>query len=111
MMAYGIPKFMGGTESLTQVGGAMGYLGIHGAPLLWGFIAALIEVVGGLMILLGFLFRPAAFGLMIVMVVATLFQAHTKTDFVMNALHPLSYFGVFLGLLFKGPGKWSLQKE
>ena len=32
-------------------------------------------------------------------------------DFVANALHPLSYFGVFLGLLFSGPGKWSLQKS
>ena len=111
MIAYGIPKFMGGTESLAQVGQAMQYVGIHGAPHVWGLLAALVEVVGGLMVLLGFLFRPAAFGLMIVMVVATLYQAHTGKGFVVSALHPLSFFGVFLGLLFAGPGKWSLQKN
>jgi putative oxidoreductase len=113
MMAYGIPKFMGGMDALAQVGQAMQYVGIHGAFHVWGLLAALIEVVGGLMILLGFLFRPAAFALILVMLIATLFQGHTHQakDFVANALHPLSYMGVFMGLLFSGPGKWSLQKN
>lgn len=111
MIAYGVPKFMNGGEYLTKVGGAMGYVGIHFAPFFWGLLAAIIEVVGGFMILVGALFRPAAFGLMIVMIIATIFQAHTGKDFISTALHPLTYAGVFLGLLFKGPGKWSIQKD
>ena len=111
MIAYGVPKFMKGGETLTQIGGAMGYLGIHFAPLFWGFLSALTEVMGGFMILAGFLFRPAAAFLAFNMFVATLLLAHTNPDFVMGAMHPLSLFGIFLGLLFAGPGKWSIQKH
>ena len=117
MMAYGVPKFMHGGEYLSKVGESMGYLGLHFAPLFWGFLAALTEVMGGFMILAGFLFRPAAFFLVFTMVVATVAQAHQVVhgaegkDFVTLAMHPLSYAGIFLGLLFAGPGKWSIQKH
>lgn len=111
MIAYGVPKFMGGGTSLENVGMGIQYVGIHGGYLFWGFVAALIEVVGGFMILLGFLFRPAAFFLVLVMIVATLFQGHTQTDFVAHGLHPLSFAGIFVGLMFAGPGKWSIQKN
>lgn len=114
MIAYGVPKFMSGGEYLTKVGESMGYLGIHFAPLFWGFLAALSEVMGGFMILAGFLFRPAAAALAFTMIVATMTQMHNMTadqTFTTTALHPLSYAGVFLGLLFAGPGKWSIQKQ
>lgn len=111
IIAYGVPKFMGGSETLTAVGQGIQYIGIHGGYMFWGFLAALVEVVCGFMILLGFLFRPAAFLLTLVMIMATLFQAHNNPDFVKSALHPLSYAGVFFGLLFSGPGKWSIQKN
>jgi putative oxidoreductase len=48
MIAYGVPKFMNGGDYLVEVGKSMGYLGIHFAPLLWGFLAALVEVMGAL---------------------------------------------------------------
>jgi len=111
VMAAGVPKFMGGQATLMQVGEAMGFVGIHFAPLFWGILAALTEVMGGFMILLGFLFRPAAFFLMFVMAVATLMLAHTSQNFWQDALTPISYFGVFAGLLFAGPGKLSVQKN
>ncbi len=111
MMAHGIPKFMGGQSTLIQVGQAMGYVGIHFAPLMWGILAAIIEVMGGFMILLGFLFRPAAFLLMITMAIATTMLVKTGADFLQTTITPLSYFGVFLGLLFAGPGKISIQKN
>lgn len=116
MIAYGVPKFMNGGDYLVEVGKSMGYLGIHFAPLFWGFLAALIEVMGGFMILAGFLFRPAAAFLAFTMIVATIAQVHQLDpakgkDFVMMAMHPLSYAGVFMGLLFSGPGKWSIQKH
>jgi putative oxidoreductase len=110
MIAYGVPKFMHGGATLEEVGSAMKFLGLGFAPLFWGFMDALVEVMGGVMILWGFLFRPAAALLTFTMVVATIYKAHTGDDFVMNALHPLSYAGIFLGLLFTGPGKWSVQK-
>jgi hypothetical protein len=68
------------------------------------------------MILMGFLFRPAAALLAFTMIVATVAQAHqldpaNGKNFVMMALHPLSYAGIMMGLLFAGPGKWSIQKN
>ncbi len=116
MIAYGVPKFMNGGEYLAKVGESMGFLGVRFAPLFWGFLAALAEVMGGFMILAGFLFRPAAAALAFTMFVAAVSQFHAidvsagKT-FTATVLHPLSYMGVFLGLLFAGPGKWSIQKH
>jgi putative oxidoreductase len=111
MIAYGVPKFMNGGAMLEQVGTAMKFVGLDFAPVFWGFMAALTEVMGGIMIMWGFLFRPAALFLLFTMVVATLFQAHQAGSFVANAVHPLSYAGIFLGLIFTGPGKWSIQKN
>lgn len=116
MIAYGVPKFMSGSAGLTQVGASMGYLGVHFAPLFWGFLAALAEVMGGFMVLAGFLFRPAAAALAFTMLVACISQWHgmdasAGKTFEATVLQPLSYMGVFLGLLFAGPGKMSIQKH
>jgi putative oxidoreductase len=122
MMAYGVSKFLHGAdgkstvETLTSIGKSMDYVGIHFGYLFFGFVSALTEVMGGFMILAGFLFRPAAALLAFNMLIATIFVTHQldasqgKT-FVQMAMHPLSLMGIFLGLLFAGPGKWSIQKH
>lgn len=108
IIAAGIPKFMNGPDALREVGSAMSYIGVNFAPLTFGFLAALAEIVGGFMIMLGFLFRPAAALLTFVMIMASIATAHNNPDGI--AL-PISYAGVFLGLLFTGPNKFSVQKE
>jgi hypothetical protein len=55
MIAYGVPKFMNG-GAMPPGGTAKEYCRARFAPVFWGFMAALTEVMGGIMIMWGFLF-------------------------------------------------------
>jgi putative oxidoreductase len=74
-------------------------------------VAGILEIVGGLAILLGFFTRPVAFVLSGMMAVAY-FTAHHPMDFF-----PVNNFGdaailfcfVYLYLVFAGPGRFSLD--
>lgn len=110
MILHGYPKLMGGPEKWAKLGKAMGDLGIDFAPEFWGFMAAFAEGVGGLLLLLGFLFRPATALLIITMVVAA-FKHLNGGDSVLDSSHAIELAVVFLGLFFIGPGKYSIDKK
>lgn len=99
----------------------------HGTQKLFGFpafqmegplptmllIAALLEVVGGLLILVGFFTRPVAFILSGQMAVAY-FTAHAPKSFfpVLNGGDAAILFCfIFLYLVFAGPGAFSVDKR
>ncbi|MGH6924975.1 MAG: DoxX family protein [Propylenella sp.] len=78
-------------------------------PLLW--VAALLEVFGGLLVLVGFFTRPAAFILSGEMAVGY-FMVHAPQGFypLFNGGEPAVLFCfVFLFLVFAGPGAWSVD--
>lgn len=113
MIIHGVPKFLGGEEVLKRVGGAMAEFGITFLPQFWGFMAAAAEVGGGLLLIVGFLFRPAVAMLFFVMLTAAMVKHQPGmgiADFNEYA-HPFTLMFVFLAMLFTGPGKMSLQKE
>jgi putative oxidoreductase len=115
MLLHGLPKLQAGTEMWNQIGQTMGRFGIHFAPTAWGFIAALTEGLGGLLIAVGFLFRPACIMLIGVMFVAVTVHLDMPKDNPMGgwagASHALELGVVFLGLIFIGPGKYSIDKK
>jgi putative oxidoreductase len=98
----------------------------HGTQKLFGFpvaaqgpteglmlAAAILEIVGGLLVLVGFFTRPVAFILCGFMAVAY-WMVHAPMGF-----WPLANFGegailfcfVFGYLVFAGPGAWSVNKQ
>lgn len=110
MMVHGYPKLMGGPELWTKLGHATGNVGIHFAPMFWGLMAALTEAVGGLLIVLGFFTRPVCLFLMINLTVAAL-QHFSKGEGINGAAHAIETGLAFLGLLFLGPGRYSIDKK
>lgn len=110
LTVHGYGKVMGGPERWTLLGGAMENLGITWAPVAWGLIAALTEAVGGILIALGFLFRPAALLLLLTMIVATISHI-AGGDALSTTSHPLKMAFVFFALMFIGPGKFSLDAK
>jgi putative oxidoreductase len=75
-------------------------------------VGALLEVVGGLAIVLGLLTRPVAFVLSGEMAVAY-FQFHFPQSFfptVNNGIPAVLYCFLFLYLAFAGAGAWSIDE-
>ncbi len=107
---HGYPKLMGGVQSWEGLGQATKYAGIHFWPVVWGLLAALTEVFGGFLLIIGLAFRPACILLVINLIVATLSHIG-KGDGLTGASHAIEDAIVFAGLLFIGPGKYSVDKK
>jgi len=106
---HGLPKIMAGPELWLKIGGAMGNLGIHFAPVFWGFMAAVAECGGGALLILGLLTRPAAAMLTFNMFVAAVMHLALGQG-LKEAAHAAESMFVFLALLLAGGGRWSLDQ-
>lgn len=114
MLAFhGWGKLSGGPERWERIGQVMGLLGLGFAPTFWGFLAAISESLGSILIALGLATRPAAFMLMGTMSVAAWrhlsLPAGTDGAGLAGASHALEFVVVYLVLLLAGPGKYSLD--
>jgi len=107
---HGLPKLEGGVKTWETLGGAMGAVGIHFLPVFWGLAAAIVETAGGFLLILGLAFRPVCLLLVINLVVAALFT-FSKGEGLMGASHAIEDAVMFAGLLFVGPGKYSVDKK
>lgn len=101
---------MGGPEQWEAVGGAMSNLGIDSFHIVFGFMAAIAEVFGGLFLILGLYTLPALILLISTMFVAVISQVAREAGFP-GIAHPLSLGIVFISLLLIGPGKHSLDHK
>lgn len=113
---YGLMKFLDGQERLAELGKAVENVGLSAPdgtpmPLFFGIMAATAELAGGVLLVLGFLFRPAAALLVFVMTVATVTTYGMSEGDLTRWGHPLVFSLVLLGLLFTGPGRLSIQKD
>ena len=109
-IGHGWPKMVGGPQRWEKLGAAMANLGIDFAPTFWGFMAAFAEVVGGAMLAVGFLSRPALVLLFITMVVAAIRHAVAGDGFK-GYSHATEAAITFAGLFLIGPGRFSLDHK
>lgn len=105
---HGCDKALGGVPMLTWVGNQM--LLIQAFPLFWGVMAMLAELLGGLLLMLGWYTRCVAFVLAFVMVVAVVYHITHQDDFA-KVSHPLSLLFVFLALMVSGPGIYAFDGD
>ncbi len=108
IFTHGWNKIFGGPELWSKIGGSMANLGITFAPTFWGFMASASEFGGGILLVLGLFTRTTSAFMAFTMFVA--FIQHTsKLDPWARAIYPMEMFAVFMGLLFLGAGKYSLD--
>lgn len=107
---HGYPKLVGGPEKWTKLGGSMSHFGIKVYPEIFGFLAAVSESIGAVLIVLGFLFRPSAFFLLCTMIVAALSHIYDG-DSLKDASHAIEFAFVFLAMFIIGPGAYSIDKK
>ncbi|QDW27181.1 DoxX family protein [Pedobacter sp. KBS0701] len=107
---HGFPKLAGGPNGWTGLGGSMKVIGIDFLPVFWGFMAAATETFGGFLLIVGLFFRPALILLIFTMIIAALVH-FGKGDGLGGASHAIELAIVFFGLIFIGPGKYSVDKK
>ena len=106
-MIHGWPKITGGSQMWNGLGHVMPF----GPATMWGFVGALIEFGGGLLLALGFLSRPVSFLLFLQMMIAT-FMFHMAHGDSFNVYsHALEDGIVFLGLALTGAGACSIDAK
>lgn len=115
IMLHGIGKLWG-AESFFGMGlggGLEGWTGMVtsmlGLPEIFAYIVALIEFIGGIMIIIGLLTRYWATLGMIVVGTAAIF-VHIPQG-LKTAELPLLYFAAFTCLLLLGGGRWSIDDK
>ncbi len=107
---HGVPKLSGGPDAWEKIGGSMKVVGISYAPAFWGFMAAVTETFGGLLLMIGLAFRPVCILLVINLIIAALVH-FSKGDGLQGAAHAIEDAIVFAGLIFIGPGLYSIDKK
>lgn len=106
---HGAPKMMGGPDTWVNLGAAMGNLGLTFAPTFWGFMAAFAEFGGAILLILGFLTRPAALLMACTMAVATFMHYTNGDNFMHVTSRPLELFFAFMAIALIGAGQWSFD--
>ena len=113
-LVYGVIKF-------TSIPGTAGYMGKLGlpAPELFAYLAAVIELVGGALVIVGWQTRRVAWFLMAYTLIAT-GHAHRFWDYtepaarganMVNFFKNLAIMGGFFFMALFGPGAASIDKE
>lgn len=105
---HGYPKVLGGPTTWAKIGTSTKYVGIHFLPVFWGFMAACSETFGGFLLIIGLAFRPVCLLLLCTLIVATLMHLATGGG-LDQAAHAIEDAVVFAGLLFVGPGRYSVD--
>jgi putative oxidoreductase len=107
---HGWPKLFGGMAKWEKLGAKMSLLGLDFAPAFWGLCASLAEILGGLFIALGILFKPSSLLLAFTMLIATLYHLDAG-DGIMGSSHAIESMILFVSLYFIGAGKDRLFKN
>lgn len=107
---HGLPKLTGGPVRWEKLGAAAGCVGIHFLPMVWGFLCAITETLGGVLVIVGLAFRPVCLLMVINLIIAAVFTFQLSGNFG-DATHAIEDAITFAGLFFLGPGSYSVDKS
>jgi putative oxidoreductase len=110
MVLHGWPKLAGGIQQWEKLGKATSHIGINFFPGFWGFSSAMVETIGGVLIVLGFCFRPVTILMTLNFIVPTVFLYKTTGQFL-EWSRPAEMVILFFSLIFIGAGKYSIDRS
>ena len=105
---YMAPVLVGGPPAWGHFGASARNWGIHSHFQIWGFLVALLGCLGGVLIIFGLFFRPAVLVLLVLGIGHAIGVKHGSGW--RTALPSIQMCFVLAGILFVGPGKYSVDK-
>ena len=90
-------------------GSAVRNIGLSSNLQVWGFVGALMGCVGGALMIFGLFFRPGVLLVVAITLIHTL-GAVDRSGTLRAALGAIDLCLILTGLLFVGPGKYSVDK-
>lgn len=105
---YTAPALIGGPKAWANFGAGAGHFGLDSNFQIWGFLGSLAGCLGGVLIIFGLFFR---IGILLVFVLALghALAVYAGAGF-RSALPSIEMCFVLAGMLFVGPGKYSVDK-
>jgi len=112
--AHGLQKVFGifGGSGIDGFSGMLAKLGFAPA-LFWAYLAAYVELIGGLFLILGIFVRSTALSLLILIMVAAA-RVHLPKGFFLSAggfEYTFIIFSVCLALIIMGGGRFATTKK
>lgn len=107
-LMYTAPILLGGPNAWTHFGAGARNWGIHSHFQLWGFIGALLGCLGAVLAIFGLFFRPGVLILLVLAIGHAIGVKHGSG--FRTALPSIEMCFVLGGILFVGPGKYSVDK-
>jgi len=105
---YTAPALIGGPSAWAHFGAGARNVGIHSHFQIWGFLVATPGCIGGVLVIFGLFFRPAVLVLLVLAIGHAIGVKHASGFRV--ALPSIEMCFVLAGILFVGPGKYSVDK-
>ena len=103
------PVLLGGPSRWATFGSAIRNLGLTSNYQFWGFLGALAGCTGAALMIFGLLFRPGVLLVLAITLVHTI-GAFDGGGTVRGNLAAIELCVMLVGLLFVGPGKYSVDK-
>jgi putative oxidoreductase len=105
---YTAPALIGGPSAWAHFGAGAHNWGLHSHFQIWGFLAAFLGCVGGILMIFGLFFRPAVLLMLVFAIVHAIGAKHGNS--FRTAVPSIEMCFILAGILFVGPGKYSVDK-
>jgi putative oxidoreductase len=105
---YTASVLIGGPRAWAHFGAGANHFGLHSHFQFWGFLGSLLGCLGGVLMIFGLFFRIGVL-LVLVLAIGHAFSVYEGTGFRV-ALPSIEMCFVLVGILFIGPGKYSVDK-
>jgi len=102
------PVLIAGPKAWAHFGAGAGHFGLNAHFQIWGFLGALLGCLGGVLMIFGLFFRIGVLFLL-VLALGHAIGVYDETGF-RAALPSVEMCFVLAGLLFVGPGTYSVDK-
>ncbi|MDX2441490.1 MAG: DoxX family protein [Desulfobacterales bacterium] len=106
LLIHSMPGLVGGAAYWKRVGTGLSFINVGFPPEVIGFVIMLLESLGALSLLFGYLFKT--FSIVLAAIYCLYFFNYYNNGYRKLMVYSLSLASVFIGFMNTGPGRYSI---